>query len=516
MSKLPTLLRRVALGGVALAALTASCTLTVTDSVSCTDDAACVSAFGDGYLCNVDGTCQLTDQGCTSSAECREREGFGFSCQEGLCAPIAAVPRCTRTYPDQLFSRSDFAEHLVIGNLMDRSVSTHQARENSAELAVRQAADAGGIEGRPIGIVFCTIEENASFDELERAEAAVASATWLTEELGVPAIVGPAASGDTAAVFEAIRDTGTLVISPSATSPALTAQDNTSPTDANPGLLWRTAPPDSLQGQVIAADMSGRGVSQVAVINQTGAYGDELVRVFEEEFGSSLIDIVKYDESSEIGDAIVTVSATAAEEVLFVSSQSDDVISFLNGVAATAAFDGKSIFLSDSAANADVIDGADPGVLARVRGTRPAAVSGPVFSAFQAGYAAEYSDDVSQFSFTAHAYDAAWLVLYGSAYATFEDGAVTGTGIAKGLRRISDPSGTEIEIRGSQWLAAVQAFRQGERLDVIGASGELDYAADTEETSAPIEVWRVVDDCAGGLELEVVDEGVDPGPKTCP
>ncbi len=508
-------LGRAVAGAVCWITLSASCSLSTTDASSCATHEECNSAFGAGYICADSGACELSADTCESHQDCYDRNGIGSVCGDGICQPLEVHPRCQKTYPEGLFSRPDRADYLVVGNLMDRSVSTHQARENSAELAVRQANAEGGLEGKQLGMVFCTIEESIDFDTLGRMDAAVASAEWLADA-GVPAIVGPAASGDTGAVFEAVRARGVLVMSPSATSPALTSQDNTAPTDADPGLLWRTAPPDSLQGKVIAEDMLARGISQVAVINETGAYGDELVRVFEEELGLSLVQLVKYDDEAQIADAVVTVGQSGATEVLFVSSQTPHVVSFLNAVAATSSLDDKNLFLSDAAANGDVLSGAADAVFSRVRGTRPSAASGPVYSAFQAAYAAEFGGDVSVFSFTAHAYDAAWLVLYGMAYASFSSDEIRGPTIAQGLRRVSDPAGEVVELRASQWRTAVQAFRSESTLNVNGASGTLDFDPATEETSAPIEVWRISDDCAGGDEIEVIDLGATPPPRTCP
>ncbi len=495
--------------------LAASCSLTTVSQTDCETSAECVEALGDGHLCGSAGYCILSANACASDSDCRERNGFASSCGTGgECVDLEPTARCTKTYPEKLFTRSDRADYVVIGNLMDRSVTTHQARENSAELAFRQANAEGGIDGKKFGIVFCTIEENADFDSLERTDAAVASAEWLVNTLGVPAIVGPAASSDTGAVFSAIRDSKTVVISPSATSPALTAQDNTSPTDKDPGFLWRTAPPDSLQGEIIAADMKARGVTKVTVVNETGAYGDELARVFQEEFGAA--DIKVFSSDTQIADLAVDVASSDTEEVLFVSSQTSDGVKFLNAAASTGAdFDGKQIFLTDSAANADLIDSGAEALFARVRGTRPKAVSGPVYSAFQASYAAEFKDDVSQFSFTAQAYDAAWLVLYGAAWSYLQDESVSGLQIARGIRRTSSPSGIDVEIRGPQWQSVVQAFREKKRVNVTGASGELDFNLKTEETTAPIEVWRISDDCSGGFEIEVLDVGATPPPVMC-
>ena len=96
--------------------------------------------------------------------------------------------------------------------------------ENAIELAITQANESGGLEGRLYGAIFCTIDENPAYDSLEFNEAAVASAEFLVHRVGVPAIVGPTTSGSTERVFtEVTRDAEVVVISPSATSPSLSS-----------------------------------------------------------------------------------------------------------------------------------------------------------------------------------------------------------------------------------------------------------------------------------------------------
>lgn len=482
-----------------LAPATASCSLGLYDRTSCAVDAECVGSLGVGYVCVEDGYCQLADSGCTDNASCRAQLGFGYVCGEGgTCSKAEPYARCTTTFPDNLFSSEVAGETIVLGNLMDRSVETQGARERSAQLAVTQANAAGGVEGRTFAQVFCTVEENAEYDDLTRNEAAVASAEWLVDTLGVPAIVGPSSSGDVSAVFAAIRDTQTLVVSPSATSPALTGEDNTSPSNDVPGLLWRTAPPDSIQGKVIAEDMVAREVTTVEVVYQVGAYGEELSRVFQEEFaklgGVADRSPSVYTDATEIGALTATLADSSAQEVLFISSTAADIAAFINGASAGGAlakYQQKGIFLTDAAANADVLTGAQPTLFPNVRGTRPAKASGPVNAAFNGAYASTFDGvDVSQYSFTAHAFDAAWLVLYGSAWSHLQEGGVvSGLGIARGLRRLS--GGEQVEVGGSKYKTAIQAFRNGTSVNVIGASGELDYDPATEETTAPIEVWRI-------------------------
>jgi ABC-type branched-subunit amino acid transport system substrate-binding protein len=439
---------------------------------------------------------------CETNADCREAFGIGAVCGgDGLCSDATPSPRCKTTFPEDLFSRPEkYRDAVVLGSLMDRSSTTHAARERSSRLAALQVDAEGGIDGHQVAIVYCTYEENLQIDSLKASDAALASARYLAEVLGVPAILGPAGSGDTSAVYQALRGKGTLVMSPSATSPALTDLDPPA-TDENPGLLWRTAPPDTLQGPVIAADMSSRGVTDVFLIAQEGAYGEGLSTVFQESFSGSVV--VRLFSTENERTARITEAATAtASEILFISSTQADVIAFLNAANQNPGYASKTFFLTDSAANKEVIDESPSALFARIRGTRPTPVNAadPVFNNFRGGYASEYGEDVTAFSFTAHMYDAAWLVFAGSAWSTFREGGVTGRGIAKGLRKIS--SGKAFDIQPLSWGGIAQSFRSGSGIDVRGASGDLNYDPVTEETTAAIQVWVIGTGSGGEFEIQ--------------
>ncbi len=459
---------------VALAALAGGCTLTRTDVSECESSAECHAAFGVGHVCNGD----------------------------GLCDEVEPPPRCTQTYPAGLFeNRYQERTRIVLGNLMDRSNETHVARERSAQLAYEQANGEDGVDDREFGAVFCTIEENPDLDDLSRSDAAVAAARFLADAVGVPAIVGPAASGDTQAVFQSLAGSGVLVISPSATSPALTDLDPETVSNDAPGLLWRTAPSDGLQGAVIADDMLGPGtgrvaaVSSVAVIHETGAYGEGLFEVFARAFmdGGGQVDALRpFEDDGQLADAIADIGDSSVEEVLFISSQPDDISAFLNSASQLPGYDDKGIFLTDAAANPDVLSAANPARFDQVRGTRPAPLDEGqdlVYASFIAAYTAKFQQDVRTYSFAANAYDAAWLLVYGAAWALFREDGLTGLNMARGLRRVSN--GESIEVRPAGWVAAQQEFREGRSINAAGASGPIDYDPDTEETAADIEVWEI-------------------------
>lgn len=452
---------------------------------------------------------------CTTNLECRDGFGLGTVCgDEGYCEVADLHPRCTTVYPSDLSLPIDSDTTFVVGSVFDHTLETHVGRYQSAQLAAIQANANDGLEGHDFAMIHCNNAEDAAFDDLDKTTASVEAAVWLSETIGVPAVVGPAASSRTEAVYNAVADDfGTLVISPSATSPSLTPLDGTDSTNAAPGLLWRTAPPDDLQAVAIARDMREQfdptGVDtfrtaaseSVGVIYQTGAYGEGLNVAFTEAFTGlgGTAESFPFSEETSRSDAIAQAANGGFDELLFVSSDSADVVSFLQGVVTLDTLDDTPLFLSDSARNADVLEEAGAAVLERVRGTAPATPAGAVNDSFQVSYASEYGGaDVSVLSFTAQSFDAMWLTIYGHAWALAqEEGGVTGLNIARGLKRVSN--GDSVDMRPNNWNLVKASFASGDSIDVVGASGSLDFASNG-ETNATIDVW-VVNETSDGFDV---------------
>jgi len=372
---------------------------------------------------------------------------------------------------------------------VDEAVETHRARQNAVQLAMIEARDQGGLDGRPVGVVFCTNEVDPALDALDQLEATDAVARYLVEDLAVDAIVGPPSSDAARVAFEVSGPAGVLTISPSATSPALTELEPDA-SDDSPGLLWRTVAPDSLQGRVIADDLETRGVTDVALIVQEGSYGTGRAAVFEESFDGD-VERFEFATTSARNAAATSAGSGAFEEVLFISSQTADASAFLLFAASFAGFEDKQIFLTDSARNLDLLtDAAGASALFdQIRGTAPSLPNGVTYMAYLASYFAEFGEDASSFSFSAHAFDAAWLAVLGGYWATLQEEGTRGPQLARGLRRLS--SGAVVELGPSTLTDARGAFEAGMSIDVRGASGELDYDPQSEETRSPIEVWTI-------------------------
>jgi branched-chain amino acid transport system substrate-binding protein len=237
-------------------------------------------------------------------------------------------------------------------------------------------------------------------------------------------------------------------------------------------------------------------VTRVAVIFDQGVYGSALAEVFEAQFDELGGDatLLPFSNDVEQGERTAEASVGDFEEVLFISSQSSAVIAFLDSAAGLEGFDNKSIFLTDSAANADVLASANPARFSSIRGTRPAAKDPEdlVFASLISAYAGEYGEDIRRFSFAPHSFDAGWILMAGLTWANAQSPEVDGSAIADGLRHIS--SGERVEARPSSWRSLHDAMEAGTSVDLEGASGNLDYDSETEETSGPIETWIIEDE----------------------
>lgn len=429
---------------------------------------------------------------CQSNADCRGAFGWGSVCgEDGLCADWEPNPRCERTIPADLLENKDqYRDLYVLGSVYEREESLLDVM--AFELAIVQVNDQGGLDGREFGFVQCSNEEDASWDGLAAEEANVQIAVTLADELGVPAILGPSYSSRTQAAYQAIDGLDTMMISPSATSPTLTALDPPA-TDDKPGLLWRTAPPDSIQARAISLALEADEVARVSIVyNDDGAYGTGLAEELSLVFPGQT-ELLPFKTPTDRDTQAVEAGNGDAEVVMFVSSDKADVAAFLNAAGAVGGYDAKQIFLTDAAYDTNILRDARSAsdLFPNIRGTRPATPVGNVYDFFLASFAAQYDgEDASGSAFPAYAYDAAWLTIYGTAWAHFREGdVITGTNLARGLRKVSQ--GSAVEIRGTSWTAVTGAFERGNGIDVVGASGELDYDPVTEETAGPIDLWHV-------------------------
>lgn len=184
----------------------------------------------------------------------------------------------------------------------------------AAELAIKEVSESGKLLG---GTTVTAVRGDTTCID---AGAATAAAERLITSEGVKALVGGDCSGVTgAALANVALPNGTVMISPSATSPGLSsAEDN--------GLFFRTAPSDARQGVVMTEVIMDRGIKEVAVTYTNNDYGkglaDAFAAAFEAAGGTVTINTAhedgKADYSAEVG-----ALASAGGEVLVIAGYVD-------------------------------------------------------------------------------------------------------------------------------------------------------------------------------------------------
>jgi len=474
---------------------------------------------------------------CESNSECREGFGLGWACgDQGLCEQTTVPNRCTfpSTEPLIRYLNGDrdpnwpnFEEWILLASVFDQE--DFEIMVKAARLAVTNVNSRDGLEGTPFGIIECTNEANATYDGLDENEATAAVGTYLSDVLGIPTIIGPATSTRTEVAYNNDAPFGTLHITPSGTSPSLTDIDGTTSTDEAPGLLWRTAPPDSLQGEVIAKEMIGLGVTSVGIVAQVGTYPESLAQVFQQHFvGEGLSSQLElYSVTADLGPLITMFDGDSFDGVLVISPITSDMAAFLNGAAAGEfSYDEKKvIFLPDGAFDVQLLKEGISGLslFPLIRGTVPATPSGLAYNNFVAAYRTQFNgEDPADFGFSAHAYDASWMAIAGAAWSIYQEGGeATGLGTARGLRKLSDSSGPSFDLSQNQWTSISALLKEGTAIDASGASGTLNYDLDTGEMTSPIDVWTV--ECSGTTAAQCaivpqycVDLSESPDEECCP
>lgn len=475
------------------------CSLANINPEDCQSDAECAQAFGLGSVCQA-GFCSSPGS-CSTARDCKSQFGGG-ACVNGFCsASLPADPACSVTEPEDLFARIAQEElpPTVLGGVFSLEDPYDATLIAAARLSVRELNNnGGGIVGRTFGMVFCDnggpMNSASGDDRIKLDEHAV---DYLAGTLGVPAIIGPGSSSDAIAMVNRLlsKSYPTVVISPSATSPALTSQtDRLDPNDAY-GLFWRTCPSDELQGAVLAQNVIGPDVNilKVAVVYDNDPYGIGLSQAFTTRYGGSA-DLFPYDVGGDVSGIGDQVASTNPDAVLVISLISSDSIAILNSLAG-AGLSGKKIFFSDGAKDKTaLLDPAlSPDVQAMIKsaqGTVPARPSGTNYDLFKATYFKEFAIEADQYSFVAQTYDAGYVAAYGIVYAEAKDKAYDGRLVAEGLSHLSN--GNLIRVGPVDWTAAKGAMTGGPfEIDIEGASGALNFNSATGEATAPIEVWAV-------------------------
>jgi len=184
-----------------------------------------------------------------------------------------------------------------------------------AELAMSEINAGGNFMGGGKTLVSVRADSTC----IDSAAATAAAERLITADK-VAAMVGADCSGVTTAILQNVAmANGIVMVSPSATSPALsTIEDN--------DLFFRTAPSDARQGEVVADILMDKGYESAAMTYTNNDYGkglaDSIKMNFEKAGGEITISAAHEDGKGDYG-AEVAALAQAGGEILIVAGYLD-------------------------------------------------------------------------------------------------------------------------------------------------------------------------------------------------
>lgn len=439
-------------------------------------------------------------QECETDADCAQH-GTGLTCSDSMCVdpsgndPSAA--RCKGTLGIAGKDSITLAALLPFTTGDGTPDARGQARANAVQLAVEEINQRQGVNGRrPFELVVCDTSGDGAI--------AKRVASYVIKQRAVPAILS-AGSSETLAIAAESIPAGVLLVSASATSPEITGMVKKRSGDPA-SLVWRVCPSDAIQGKVISEELKRTedvATSRVAILATDDPYGQGLSQVFSSAYpgktGTFLF--TKDQDPSAAVEQAVEFKPTVA---LFIGFPVD-AKAVLAKVVAGGPLATSKWFFTDSAKSVDVFqENKDKDFLEGSRGTAPATLSSAAYTSFRSRYQSRFGADPDATSYTAHNYDAVYLLALAASWAAGEagEGEISGVRMAQGMTRLT--GGEAHQLQPLDYVATRSAFEAGKDLDVEGASGKLDFDSSTGEAPSKIELWSWT--AAGGIKtLSTVD-----------
>ncbi len=342
---------------------------------------------------------------------------------------------------------------------------------DSAELAMKEVTDSGKLLG---GKALVPVRADSTCVD---SAAATAAAERLITSDSVAAIMGADCSGVTTAIANNTAvPNGVVMVSPSATSPALsTIEDN--------GFFFRTAPSDARQGQVLADVLESRGIKNVAVTYTNNDYGKGLAESFVSAFktvgGTVEINAAHEDGKGDYSAEVGALAATGSAHLVVLGYLDQGGKGIIQTSLDTGAFD--AFVLADGMIGQSLIDNIGAG-LNGAFGTMPGSESQGAKMFLDIASAGGVDGDGP---FRAESYDAAALI----ALAIQAGGSADRSSIQANMLAVANAPGEQI-LPGEL----------GKALQILADGGEVDY-----QGASNVELIGPGEAAGSYKELEVMD-----------
>jgi len=320
----------------------------------------------------------------------------------------------------------------------------------SAELALKEVSDSGKLLG---GSHLVAVRADSTCVDSAAAQAA---AERLISDDSVAAIMGADCSGVTTAIANNTAvPNGVVMVSPSATSPALSSiEDN--------GYFFRTAPSDARQGQVLADVLKSRGITNVAVTYTNNDYGKGLAESFVNAFkaagGTVEIKAAHEDGKGDYSAEVGALAASGSAHLVVLGYLDQGGKGIIQTSLDTGAFD--AFILADGMIGQSLIDAIGEDLNGTI-GTLPGSESQGAKLFLDVATAGGVDGDGP---FRAESYDAAALI----ALAIQAGGSADRSSIQANMLAVANAPGEQI-LPGEL----------GKALQILADGGEVDYQGAT-------------------------------------
>ncbi|MBD3884421.1 ABC transporter substrate-binding protein [Phormidium tenue FACHB-886] len=384
----------------------------------------------------------------------------------------------------------DAAGALKLGTLLPITGDLAQygtTMQDSAGLLLETVNACQGALGKPVDLI--------SEDDQTEPTAGAAAMTKLTEVDQVAGVVGAAGSAVSSAAIDIAVRNQVVQISPSSTDPSFT--DRAKKGDFK-GFWFRTAPPDTFQGDALAQLAQQQGFKKVAILAINNDYGNGLIQSFTPAFkalGGTVTNEsspTKYAPDATTFDSELTAAFSGQPDAVLLVAYPETGSLVLKAAFEQGLLGNTKILLSDGMKIdklAELVGQADGKFIASgVIGTAPGA-SGPAIDGFLQAYKAKFNRDPNVYD--ANTYDAAAVLVLAAEAAK----ANTGTALKDKVREVANGPGQEV----SDVCQALDLVRQGKDINYQGASGTIDFNEQGDVVGV-YDVWTIGDD--GKLQVQ--------------
>lgn len=354
--------------------------------------------------------------------------------------------------------------------------------EKAAEIAIDEINAANKQAGVDNTVTLVT-EDNET-----NPQAAVQVARKMVDADGASCIAGAWASSDTVPTARSvsIRE-GVLQITPASTSTELTSVEDD-------GLLNRVPPADNLQGPALVEAISqATGGVEGKTINigaRNDSYGVGFGDAVEEAWtrdGGTVGERVEYEPTQPSYNSEAQQILSGNPDAVVIIDFPETFVKVGPALERTGNFDTSKVWITDGLASGTLVE-ENAELMEGIRGTAPGTPeSGTSSQAFDKLFTTSAPTDVERLTFDAQNFDAV-ILCYLAAVAA---GSTDGQEMADALPDLTNKPGKSYS--WEQLPEAIKALQNGEDINYLGASGEIELDENGDPTVGVYDTYEITD-----------------------